>query len=735
MPEQFTQSADGLLIASNAIDPVLAWDGMADMMWPLGLPAPTAAPAIAFSGSVTTPPARRKHRHTIVPPPATTPASSSAPGTITGTYYAYLRYVDARGEVSDLSPLSAAAKAVKAKVVTYTGVQTPASPRAVRRQLLRNTAGQTRVFYIDIDTDDLTSTTFTSSNDDTQLSALPLVSLFDAKGQLLANLHGIPPAHKLACASHQDRLFLAGEEPYCQGSVSLTAGSRIVRGIGTEWPVSLGGGLRPLEADLIVTSGQLPPDYVRPIVQQGAGRLLWVSGAGKGYEIAGVDPEAQTLTLAEAWAGQTDPYADYAIRAAPAERRLLYFSEAAQPGSWPAINAVSVQEDGDDIVGLMSRGSFLYILCRRHTYKLTFQDGPSSDGFLFLSQGRGCANNRSWVVVDQTAYLLDEAGVWSFAGGAEAQDLSALIQDFFDPDRGRGGLAIRWQAARWFHACYEPGRQLLRWFVTLSGSGLPRHALVLEPKRGGWWIEEYPFAIGASCLAPLDGERRVFLGGPGGRVYLLGPGRLDLVDPNAGPAWGAVASAGPCTLTSAGGPFAAGAAGAPVAISAGRGKGQSRRVVAVSGATLTLDRPWLIRPDGTSVFQLGGVGYLYRTGWFRWFTGEDQNARSLEVQWQPTWAPGALDFRLYEDRSGEPTVWSGDLAAPEAGGFAQADGQPDLTADLASAVGLALRRFDSRKERYIPGPRLAAWEAAGFTNEEGLALYEIRLEGVETKGG
>ena len=681
VPENFALSADGLVLAANGLDPVLAWDGMAASMWPLGLPPPDTAPTLAASGT----------------------------GTILGTYYGYLRYMDSRGEFSDLSPLSAALAITGStgkSTITYSAVEIPASPRAVRRQLLRNTAGQTKVFYIDVDTADLTSTTFTSTRADSELSAQTAVSLLDSQGRILANLHGVPPSWKLALAAHRDRLFLTGEVPYDLGSVSLTGGSTTVSGVLTSWPASL------------------------------AGRYLYVAGSSQGYLITSVNTTAQTLTLSTAYAGATDPYADYSIRASPGERRLLYFTEAGLPGSWPPTNAVSVQEDGDDIIGLMPRGSFLYILCRRHTYKLTFQAGPDTDGYMYLSQGRGCANNRSWVVVDQTAYLLDEAGVWSFDGSGAAGDLSPLIQDLFDPSRAsRSGLAIRWQAARWFHACHDPGRQLIRWFVTMSGSSVPRHALVLGLKRGSWWVEEYPVPIGGSCLAPLDGERRVFLGGPGGRVYLLGPGRLDLADPAAGPVWGPCASSGPCSVVGATGPFAPGVVGAPLVIVAGRGSGQLRRVVAVSGTTLTLESPWLVRPDETSIFQLGGVRYQYRTGWFRWLAGEDSNARSLEVQFEPTTAPGGLDFRLYEDRAPDASVWSGTLSAHDAGGFASTDGQPDLTADLTTPGGFAQRRFDSRKERYVEGPRLAAWEARGATNQEGLEIYQITLEGVEPRGG
>lgn len=672
MPDNFCTAADGTLYIANGIDPLMKWDGLSGDLDTSGVAKPTAAMTLAGSGT----------------------------GTITGTYYGYSRFVDEDGNFSDLSPISAAVVlSVKGKI-TYTNVPRPAQTKVKRRQILRNTSGQTGTFYVDVDTQDLTATTFTSTRTDTQLQSQTSAPLFDADGQPLANLHGVAPDWKTCLATSIDRLFLAGEEPYTEGSIAITAGSKTVTGAGTLWPANF------------------------------AGRFLWVPGADKPYEISSVDVSAQTLTLLKSYAGSTARYTEYSIRAAMPERRLVYFSEAGSPEAWPPTNAITVQEDGDEINGLLTLESFVYIICRRHLYKLSFQDGPNDDGFVFLSVGRGCVNNRCWVVADEKAHMLDAAGIYRFSSG-QVEELSAPVQDLFEPTRKDLPYRLRWEASRWWHACHDPGRGAIRWFITLSGSGLPRHALCLDLDRGAYWIEEYPFPVGASCVGLFKGERRVFLGGPGGQVYLLGENSLDLIDASAGTTRGRVTSAQPCTLSDAYAEFADSVAGAPVVIAGGRGVGQRRKVVAVTTTTLTLDRPWLVRPDESSVYQLGGIQYRYRTGWFRWLPGEDQQPRSLEVQFEPHEEECLLDLAVFQDRKRTPETWDSTRQGREAGGFDSRRGESTMTADMAGGEPFARRNFDGRKERRLDGPRLVSFELSGVSGKEQVLLYQLSVEGVQ----
>jgi hypothetical protein len=669
--EFFAQSADGLLFAANGIDPVLIWDGLAGQMDVAGVAAPAAALTFAGAGS----------------------------GAITGTYYAYTRYVDARGNASDLSPLAGPVTLAARGEVAYSNVPAPAESKVALRQILRNTAGQTQVFYVDVETDDLTSTSFSSTLADGLLQNQEAVALYDDAGIVVANRNAPPPADKGVIAAHLDRMFLAGEEVYREGSVAVTLGSKVVSGVGTAWPATL------------------------------AGRFLWVAGADRAYEIDAVDVVLQTLTLLEEYGSPSAPYQPYGVRPPLAQRRLVAFSEPGLPESWPAANALSVQEDGDDVVGLMPMGSFLYILERRHVYRLTFQEDPIDDGYVFLSCNRGCVNGRCFAVVDEAAYLLDEAGVYVFSGSRQTEPVSAPIQDLFDPANARARYRLRFESSRWWHCVYDRGTQVVRWFVTLSGTGAPRHALALDLATRRWWVEEYPVPIGASCVGLLDGERRVFLGGPGGQVFLLGPDSLDLVDARRGKVRGLVTSATPTSLTDAQGRFGDDLAGAPVTVVSGRGRGQQRVVVQASAARLDLDRPWSVRPDPTSTYQVGGVRWRYRTGWFRWAPAEVEGPRRIEILFEPCAGEQTLLAYFYADRSGGPVVWRSDYGPSQLNSLGTERGDAAMTGDLSAPGGWMQRRMDGHKELYIDGQRLFSWELQGVTNGDPAVIYQVTLDG------
>ena len=74
----FTKTADGNIYMARGDQPVKRWDGLASDFVDAGVPAPGAAVTVAASGT----------------------------GSIVGTIYAYLRFLDADGRLSNLSPLS-----------------------------------------------------------------------------------------------------------------------------------------------------------------------------------------------------------------------------------------------------------------------------------------------------------------------------------------------------------------------------------------------------------------------------------------------------------------------------------------------------------------------------------------------------------------------------------------------------------------------------------------------------
>ena len=676
--ESLIATTTGFLLAANGVDEVLRWDGNSVEMEPAGTPAPETAITL----------------------------SAATAGTISGTYYAYVRFVDKYGNVSDLSPISNSVLLANIGRVDYTAVATPTSAKIKRRQILRNTAGQTSVFYVDIDTEDLSSTTFSSTRIDSILQVQEPVALFDAQDNVLANAHGVPPSDKAFMANNLDRIFLAGEVNYNDGSVKVTFGSKTVYGIGTEWPATF------------------------------AGRFLWVAGADRSYEIDTVDTTNQTLTLVDAYETASIPYASYGIRPPLDQRRIVQFSRAGEPESWLVSDALTIQEDGDEITGLMPMGSFLYILLRRHSYRLTFQEDPLKDGLIFLACNRGCVNNRCYVVVDESAYMLDEAGIYKFEGSRQTEPVSAPIQDLFEPARANQRYRIRFDSSRYFHAVYDFGQRVIRWFVSLGSSRYPRHALCLNMNTNAWWVEEYPIPIAASCEGVLNGERRVFLGGPNGQVFTLGAGTLDSVDPVRGTVRGTVTDVSPLSLTDEAATFGDDLVNAKVVIVDGNGRMQIRKIVASpSTKTLQIDRPWHITPAVGDTYQIGGIRWKYRTGRFRWVRSEDETPRRLEILFEPCAAAQRMDVQLYRDRSKTPVVFATTYDPDQLSELGSKADSPLLEGDMTGELGFMQRRMDGHNETYIDSDRLISWEFSGVTNTDDATIYQIAVDGAERSGG
>lgn len=750
MPNDFAQTPEGLILVADGWDQAVRWDGFASQAEIAGVTKPTVAPTVTSAGR----------------------------GQILGTYRAYLRFVDAYDNVSDLSPVSAdrAASSSGGDVagansstpitltilshgltagalinvagvqgqagangtwfvaipdsnhvilvgssssgtyttggtwtsgvgsIRYSGVQAAIDPQVVRRQILRNTDGEANTYYVDIDTTDLSSGSFISLLDDSTLAAQEPVAVIDAAGNDLANVHARPPATKCYLAHQQGRMFYAGEVEYGEGAAKVTYGSTTVSGIGTEW------------------SSQIP------------GRFLYVIGANAPYQVLSVNVDAQTLVLVSPYLGNTDPYASYSLRPPPAEGRTVYYSEPGLCESVPATNGLTLPDDNDQQTGIMSLGSFLYIIERKHLYRLTFQDDPVSDGALFLAANRGCVNQRCWVIVEGVAYMLDELGIHTFDAGRDKGSISTPLQTLFRPDED---LRINWSSSRFFHAVHDPAIETIRWFVSLSGQHLPRHAICYHYTLDRWWLEEYPFAIGSSALGKVArqsaagtwgvGREQVFLGATGRRVLAFDAGPLDGPDPNSGHLNDLVISAGRTSLTG-GHAMPPGVVGFPVAITAGRGKGQWRIITAVSGDRMQVRRPWLVMPDDTSEFQIGAIPWAYKTGWFRWVDSEDDNSRRIEVMFEPN-ETGQMTIRRYRDRATDPVQAA---VTRSDDGVSTVAGSGDIEVDLNRPSGFVQARLDGAKEQYAHGPRLISIELAGFGGNQAVRIDQITIDGVKS---
>lgn len=747
--DSYVESDSGVLMIVNGFDPMLRWDGQTAMTELAGLAAPTVAPTMIGTGQ----------------------------GPIVGTYTAYLRFVDKFGFYSNLSPISnsftpvgqtgsvtAASFAAPIQIttsaphglttgtivkitgvggntdangtwtitvvdatdftlqgssgnaaytgsgswnagvstITYSNVQTTTDPKVVRRQILRNSDGEASVYYVDIDKTDLSSTTFTSTETDTFLTANEQQPILDSNGLALANLRYVPPTHFSALACQLGRFFACGKEDEARGAVQVTTGSLVVQGIGTQWTAGL------------------------------AGRVLYVVGAVNNYQISSVNVNTQQLTLLTAYQDSSDPFSEYAVRAVPGERRSLYYTPAAQPESWPPLYQLSIQEDEDELVCPMSRGSFLYILEQRHIYKLTFQDDPAIDGAIFLSANRGCINKRCWVLVDNDAYMLDEYGCHNFDSQGQSKPISESIQEIFRTN-SLFRYKINWSARRYFFAVLHRPNETIRWFVALGGEYLPRYALCYNYRLQRWWIEQYPFAVGAGVAGHINGVPTTFVCGESAKVYAMWTGTTDVANPNLGTIRGAVTSSGIVSLTDTTANFCISGQGSvinsPVTIVDGTGKTQTRRVVNATSTQLFVDTPWTNNLDTTSVYQLGGVNWSWKSTWLRLAPSAVEQDRAIEILFASTEQPCTMDMRIAYD-FGNPEVQKQQFTSKSGGGVRSDPGSPDKVIDLTKAASVVMIRIPGHRERFLDGRRYDQIELRGSTNQDPVSVFELILEGM-----
>lgn len=582
-------------------------------------------------------------------------------------------------------------------VIEYSAVPVPTDPKVTRKQILRNTDGQFTTFYVDVDTTDLAGTAFTSDNTDEDLGFTTGVPLLTSDGLPFADANHPPPNFFTSMAHHNSRMFSCAIRTYREGGAVLTNASTAVVGLGTNWTPTL------------------------------AGRFLYVNGGTVAYEIASVEG-ARALTLLVAYADASDPYATYAIRPEEGQRRAVWYTQAAKAESWSPIYALEVQEDGDELVGVMVKGSFIYFVSADRIFRFTYQADPARDGQQYSSCQRGSANARCWVQVEETTFMLDRAGIHAFSGGQESEQISTPIQNVFQTLEDFRYI-VNWDARDHFHAAYFPDEETIRWFVSMGSRRRPRHAIALHYRTNRWVLEEYPFAVTSSAQVLVGQARLVFVGSDGARTFCAGQGKLDGIDHRQGTVFGAVQEAGLCSLTDGRAAYDDAVVGLAVTITSGTGAGQRRIIHAVDDQTLRIVQPWRIIPDDTSQYQIAGVNYRYRSARLAW--AEDQGVESaakLGIFFEPSIDPSFARIRLFEDRRDIPVVFRSDTFGEE--GVSAEDGTAELELDLTNENAYAQQRMDSRRDDNIEGVRQWSFEIEGTAGNQGAEITGFVIDGV-----
>jgi len=306
-----------------------------------------------------------------------------------------------------------------------------------------------------------------------------------------------------------------------------------------------------------------------------------------------------------------------------------------------------------------------------------------------------------------------------------------------------------------WHAVHDALQKTIRWFVSLGGDYLPKHAICYNYALKRWWVESYPVRIGCSHAGRqattkgswrMQARDQVYYGSIAKRIFSFGGSVLDSPDPQQGTTRGTVTSATILGFTDGLASFAAsGLVGSPVNIVRGKGYGQKRQVVAVDGQVVSIDQPWSDMPDTTSVYVLGGIPWQYRTGKFSYAPKEERNPRTAVIDFQPC-APEFDDegnqiaatydvgyARVFHDYASSGRKANIDKSKIANQGIGSITDSEDLELDLTVEEGVLQVRMDAHLERYTDGPGKVALDLRGVSHTSPVSLNKIALEGVVSR--
>lgn len=539
-------------------------------------------------------------------------------GAITGTYYYAFRYIDADGIPGDLSVLQSAVAAAKS-TISYTNLPVSSDARVAGRQIFRSIAGENSVLYLDVTVDDNSTTSTSSVNSDATLSASTELPILAPDGSVFARRFGVPVSWMRNVVYHNNRTFWAVASKYDEGNAQVTNGSATVTIVGGT-----------------VTDAMDGQEFV-------------VAGHATVYTIDSVNTGANTLTLSVVYAGTTNLFASYSVQPPKEEFRRVRWSYPGEPESCYTNDAADLEADqsaGESITGILSFNSFLWIATPNAFYRWSFADNPVA-GQIYHTEDRGMLNPRAYCRFENTLAVMDRAGIYLFNGG-NANPISNVISDWLASN-------VVWDRQEWFHASVYPAEETVKFFVCLDGSRYPRHSVCFNYRTLRWWWEEYPWEIASSATVPVAGKREIIYGGECERVTLHSKYADMPTNERDLSARYAVASATrvSCTVT-ADWSAASDLIGTAIAVVAGKGKGQIRRIYGANATTgrIDVDRPWTTSLDTTSYVVLGAIHWLLATKVFE--TVPSGDGPGIGVYVDPTDNTASYDIKMYYNHKTTP---------------------------------------------------------------------------------
>ena len=587
-----------------------------------------------------------------------------------------------------------------ANKITYTDVDLPVSTNITRRQILRTKPGSANVFYIDVDEEDVSSNTFSSTKTDEELTSDLAVVMIDSNG-VDTNLsrHGVPPSYKRVVASHQNRLFYGVD--YVEGSMVTISGDTAT-GVATDWPNVFDG--RTLYDDT-------------------------------GKALADVDANQQTAALSESTATAQEA-TRATIRQGGDDSQRVYHSaltaiEALPESVHPNQSFLISRSDRDgDMSGQFVFDGQQYVTFQsaiyRYSYNVDPASAPDGDGRMQLIVPRGTCNNRTVAFTDDLAFCVDREGAYLFDGDT-LESVSGPIKPMFS---GRGSLRINWKHQDNFHAAYFSTERTVRLFVTLDGGPYPNHALCWNVDQRYWWIEKFAYPIVSSAVGVLDGKNVVFLGSTGRRIFTMTGTREALGRNVPGSLRGTATSSNTLSVSDSAATFSSSLLGSTVTIVSGTGRGQTRRIVEVASTKLTVHEQWGTQPSTDSVYQLAAVNWSIKTGKLRFEQSNEKELRRLEMFWEPLSNSNTLDYQLFMDFKSTAVENERTLTAEDTDGIATTEGTAYNSVDLTER-GHVEQDFGGMRQEGVSGNKFLTVEVEGSTNDEQLRLLGIAVSGAE----
>jgi hypothetical protein len=651
-------------------------------------------------------------------------------GATEGEYLCAYRYVDA-SSTPIYSMISPEMTEIPDTFATYrfswTAIEQPTlandpTRRVKKIELWRSTSGQKNILYpvavgddaLDVTHDGTDLTYVNDLKDDETLNAtVEGDQLFITdQGVLVARRQVLPPNDMAYVVMFQDRYFYFGIVKYNAGTVTVTEDSPTITGASTSWTTEMID--RYIEVDGEANANLLITNVV-----------------------------GQTITIDQPIERASAGTLSYVITPEKSRRRQILFSYKDEPESVPETNSLTLQEnanDDDEIVGAMPYGPYLYVLSQRHKYSVSYTTNPATDGSVRFLDDRGAFNHSCWDIFENTAYLMDDAGCYSF-DGKESKTISGAIQDIWRRDSTGHQIDFSKQAN--FFVKADRPKEKVYFFVSFVGDTdlLPTRALVFNIRRQTFDPMHYPMQIAGASMIEKDGETRLVFGAENEKVHLVDEGTTDLITAEVVATAVGGGSQTDSNLMAPSSTFVSGHVGTSVYIFEGTGKGQRRTIHTFAGGTeIGVRVDWDTRPDATSKFVVGAVEWNWKSSSFPIVASDDRTPRSVELKFKPTATAQSADVRMFYN--GSTTVMTNETAVNEGDAVEiretnKSDVVFHMKSDrsiLSDSTGRETYRFSSANSISGQGDHSLAIELRGYVGDEAQEIQEISIDGVGSVG-